>query len=106
MQGAITRLQHSKQLISITIKELGEVMLPHGLAPGVQCLCNVTHDTMPPTATEERCFLLGPLRGHITRQTELSSVSGVESSRVESFVIGSQLIQLRSCSDRQQPARM
>jgi hypothetical protein len=53
-------------------------VLPHDPAPGRQCHCNGTHDTMLPTSTEERCFLLGLLRGYIAQPTELSSVSGVE----------------------------
>jgi hypothetical protein len=61
-----------------TIRELRDAVLPSYLAQGGNFRYNGTRDTTPPTSTEEGCFLLGPLRGFITRPTELSSVSGVE----------------------------
>jgi hypothetical protein len=70
----LSRWRHTK------IGELREAVLPRGPAPGAQCRYNGTRDTTPPTSTEEQCFLLGPLRGYITRPTELNSVTGVESS--------------------------
>jgi hypothetical protein len=59
-------------------------VLPCGPARGGECSCNGSCDAASPTSAEERCFLLGPLRGCITRPDELSSVSGVESSYIES----------------------
>jgi hypothetical protein len=42
--------------------------------------CNGTCETLPPTSTEERCFLLGSLQGCITWRTKLGSVNEVQLS--------------------------
>jgi hypothetical protein len=55
-----------------TIGKLQEAVLPRGPARGGQCRYNGTRDTTPPSSTEERCFLLSPLRCRITRQTDSS----------------------------------
>jgi hypothetical protein len=55
-------------------------VLPRGPASGGQYRCNGTGHTTAPSSTEERCVLLSPLRGYVTRPKELSSDSGVESS--------------------------
>jgi hypothetical protein len=86
-----TEEQVTSAVTSRTIGELKEAVLSRGPAPGGQYLCNWTRDTMPSTSTEERCFLFGPLRGYITRPTEMRSVSGLEWSWVESSAVGRQL---------------
>jgi hypothetical protein len=91
-----TEEQVTPAVTSRTVGKLQEAVLPRGPTPGGQFRCNGTPDTTPPTSTEERCFLFGPLRGYITRPTEMF----VEWSGVELTVRR----QLGSCSDRRQPA--
>jgi hypothetical protein len=69
MQRALTRLQHSKQLISITIGELGKVTLPLQWNTWYHAT-NINRRTV---------LSVGPTP-RLHHSTESSSVSGVESS--------------------------
>jgi hypothetical protein len=112
---AVARLRLSEQLI--TVKIIAHATKEHVIsavtsrnnwrAAGGLCCHTVRHQAdsvfaivhvMPrhPHQQGERRFLLGPLRGHITRLLEMSSFSSVKQSRVDLRVRQLEVSQFRS----------